>query len=427
MVAGGGRRARARARVGRAWVGQRARASRFPLDLAWLAQQVGPQGLMAAPAPVMVVGGGIIGASIAYHLTLRGISPVVVEGTRVAAAASGKAGGFLAGSWGDGSPTEQLHRVSFAMHERIAEKLEVESYRKLPTMSVRAGPGKAGQKNVPWLDKEVSGCSLMDADTAQVSPRELTEKLMAAAVSGGATLVHGAVEGVISEPVGDESAGVVLRGVVVDGKEMLAERIVFALGPWSILLERWIPGQVIPMEGVKSTSIVFEHEKDSVAPFALFCDEDRNGCHLEVYPRPNGEVYMCGVGGSEYLNADQIAAVLPDDVVADPARVAAAQKSFARMSSLGDKAVDHSQACMRPCPPDGMPLIGALPDAANGYIAAGHNCWGILWAPVTGLAMTELLVDGASSSVDLDAFDPLRFRPDARQKRRKSSGREHVG
>jgi glycine/D-amino acid oxidase-like deaminating enzyme len=255
---------------------------------------------MATAAPVVVVGGGIIGASIAYHLTLKGVAPVVVEGTRVAAAASGKAGGFLARGWGDGSATEELHRVSFAMHEQLAEKLAVESYRKLPTMSVRAGRGKAGHKHVPWLDKDVSGCSLMDADTAQVSPRELTEKLMAAAVAGGATLVHGAVEGVVSDPAGDESNAVALRGVVVDGKEILAERVVFALGPWSVLLERWIPGQVIPMEGVKSTSIVFQHEQGSVAPIALFCEEDRNGCHLEVYPRPNGEVYMCGLGGSEY-------------------------------------------------------------------------------------------------------------------------------
>ena len=42
-------------------------------------------------------GGGIIGASIAYHLSLRGVAAIVVEQTRVAAAASGKAGGFLAG------------------------------------------------------------------------------------------------------------------------------------------------------------------------------------------------------------------------------------------------------------------------------------------------------------------------------------------
>lgn len=36
-------------------------------------------------------------------------------------------------------------------------------------------------------------------------------------------------------------------------------------------------------------------------PRALFCAEDDNGCHLEVYPRNNGDVYVCGCGGSEIV------------------------------------------------------------------------------------------------------------------------------
>jgi hypothetical protein len=53
----------------------------------------------------------------------------------------------------------------------------------------------------------------------------------------------------------------------------------------------WL-GCPLPMEGIKSTSLLFPpgtlpaEEK----AFALFCGEDSNGCHLEVYPRPNGEV-----------------------------------------------------------------------------------------------------------------------------------------
>ena len=81
----------------------------------------------------------------------------------------------------DGSPTEQLHHVSFDMHERIAETLGVESYRKLPTMSVTPGtPGVGGNMqaaaakpsadgvHVPWLDGAVRRCSPMDECTAQV-------------------------------------------------------------------------------------------------------------------------------------------------------------------------------------------------------------------------------------------------------------------
>jgi len=386
----------------------------------------------ASGGPVVVVGGGIIGASIAYHLTLRGLKPTLIEGTSVAAAASGKAGGFLAGGWGEGSPTQQLHRVSFAMHAELAKTLGVESYRRLPTMSVAGGINKGGGKSkgavgaVPWLDGNVRSCSVMDADTAQVTPKELTEKLVAAALANGAQLLEGQVQGIVSEE--GEGGTTTVTGVqLVGGETVPAARVVFALGPWSVLLERWLPGQHVPMQGVKSTSVVFAHPPASVAPFALFCEEDRNGCHLEVYPRPNGEVYMCGVGGSEYLEAEEIAAITAKDVHADPSRVAAAKASFEAISSLGSPPVSQSQACMRPLPPDGMPLLGALPHTSNAFIAAGHNCWGILWAPATGLAMAELLVDGESKSIDLQAFDPGRFVPGRKRRRHAKAGQEHVG
>lgn len=100
----------------------------------------------------------------------------------------------------------------------------------------------------------------------------------------------------------------------------------------------------------------------------------------------------------------------PEDVTPDPSRVDAAQRSFASLSaSLGPSlTVSKAQACMRPCPADGKPLIGRVPGISNAYIATGHNCWGILWGPFTGKVLTELIVDGTPSS-SLDAFDPGRF------------------
>ena len=68
---------------------------------------------------VVILGAGIHGASVAHYLSSRfGILPTVVERVSVAAAASGKAGGFLAREWGSGA-TQQLHQVSFDMHEKL--------------------------------------------------------------------------------------------------------------------------------------------------------------------------------------------------------------------------------------------------------------------------------------------------------------------
>jgi len=142
-----------------------------------------------------------------------------------------------------------------------------------------------------------------------------------------------------------------------------------------------------------------------VEPFALFCGEDsRFGTHLEVYPRNSGEVYLCGIGGSEYVDADELRAgkYPPGQVHADPARVKAATDSFSTMSRRLGGTPDTVQACMRPCPPDALPYMGRVRGFTNAYMSAGHNCWGILWAPVSGKAMSELILDGRAPPVCCD-------------------------
>jgi len=272
-----------------------------------------------------------------------------------------------------------------------------------------------------WLDGKVSECSLMDDATAQTTPYELTNAMMDFAVQHGSTVLKGKVEGIKMT----EKEGVV-NGVIVDGKVIEADCVVIAMGPWSCMAEDWFVNFNVPMEGVHSTSIVFKSE-EAIDPYALFCGEDENGCHLEVYPRASNEVYMCGIGGSKYLNNEMLKKVSPGEITADPSRVAAATRSFSAMSSLGIKKnqqPDIAQACMRPCPPDAKPYLGAIPGTSNAYMAAGHNCWGILWAPVTGKCMTELILDGASKCVDLSAFDPARFTKEVSAK--KGRGRQQV-
>jgi len=65
---------------------------------------------------VLICGGGVIGASIAYFLSCHGVRAIVFESAGVACAASGKSGGFLARDWCEGSPLAPLARRSFALH-----------------------------------------------------------------------------------------------------------------------------------------------------------------------------------------------------------------------------------------------------------------------------------------------------------------------
>lgn len=392
------------ARAAEAWGGRRRAATRT--------SRRATEASAAAAGRVgrlVILGAGLQGAALAYYATLRGLKPLVVERKEVAAAASGKGGGFLARNWGN-SVTRQLHQVSFKLHEELAETLGIKSYRKLPVLSVTPGQRTARTNNVcPWLDGEIADSQVMDADGgAQVAPYELCTKLMEAAISRGAELLIGTVEGVATEPAAEGLEQV--TGVIVDGKTLPADSVCVCLGPWAALAEDWF-GLAVPMTGVKSTSIVFKSDTP-VEPYALFCGEDdRFGTHLEVYPRNSGEVYLCGIGGSEYVDARMLRAgkFPPGEVHPDPARVEAATRSFSMMSKRLGGAPDLVQACMRPCLPDAHPMMGKVGHVRGAYISAGHNCWGILWAPVSGLAMSELIIDGAAACVDLKRFSPDRF------------------
>jgi len=126
----------------------------------------------------------------------------------------------------------------------------------------------------------------------------------------------------------------------------------------------------------------------------------------EVFPRPNGTTYVCAISSESPLPVDP-AAVVPDPGAIERLHVLCCHLSPA----LARSKVLARQACFRPVTEDGLPLIGAVPGIAGAYVATGHSVWGILNAPATGEAMADLIVDGASSAVDLSPFDPARLQP----------------
>jgi glycine/D-amino acid oxidase-like deaminating enzyme len=357
---------------------------------------------------VVICGGGVIGAAAAYELSRRNIAVTVIERWRVAGAASGKSGGFLARDWCRGTPMAELAERSFDLHADWARDLgDRYGYRRVDTFAltlsdrrkVRRGQGA----NLPtWLAADASGCSRLGTPdtTAQIDPEAFTKTLIEAATSRGARLTIGAVAGLRTSPDGQRVEGVTLE----DGRDIPADAVIIAMGPWSVLAARWLPMPAV--YGLKGHSIVFR-PKATLPPEAVFAEfEDSDGEVFapEIVPRADGTLYVCGLSGNAPLPLD------PSKVDPEPGGCEKLRAISLRLvPMLGAAEIVASQACHRPITADGVPLIGPVPGLAGAFVATGHSVWGMLNAPGTAEALSELMIEGRSRHVRLEAFVPSRL------------------
>ena len=109
------------------------------------------------------------------------------------------------------------------MHEQLAKEFKLASYRKLPTLSVSTGSKRSTSSAPSWLDGQVARVSEMDPASAQVTPKDITNAFMDAALANGATLKIGTVQGLKKQ----EGEGLTqITAVVVDGEEITADKVV---------------------------------------------------------------------------------------------------------------------------------------------------------------------------------------------------------
>jgi glycine/D-amino acid oxidase-like deaminating enzyme len=359
---------------------------------------------------IVICGGGAIGAAIAYFTSRRGARPIVIERHEVAGAASGKSGGFLALDWCRGSPLDRLARRSFELHAELSSELGNASgyswgYRRLTTYGGYAVEGDTARvrRGRPWLADGVAITSRLGSpeSTALVEPRAFTVGLMRAAQMHGAELRQATVVDLVRSSSGAVRGAALASGEIVEG-----DAVVIAMGPWSILAARWLPLPAVL--GTKGHSLVLE-TGDTIPAEALFLEyREASGEILtpELFPRADGTTWVCAISSIAPLPVD------PADVAADEGAHARLEALCRTISpALAAAPIKARQACFRPVTEDGLPLIGAVPGVDGAYVATGHSVWGMLNAPATGEAMSELILDGAARHVDLAPFAPGRLPP----------------
>jgi glycine/D-amino acid oxidase-like deaminating enzyme len=356
----------------------------------------------------IVICGGAIGVAIAYFLSRRGARPVVIERHAVAGAASGKSGGFLALDWCHGSTLDRLARRSFELHAELAAELDNPwLYRRLATYggyAVENDTARATSRR-PWLSAAVAITGRLGSPqtTALVEPRAFTTELMRAAEAQCAELRRGTVVELARRGSGAASGAV--GGVVLQSGEVVeGDAVVIAMGPWSMLATRWLPLPAV--FGYKGHSLVFK-TGEALPAEALFLEyQEASGEILapELFPRADGTTWVCAISSTGPLPID------PADVAPDEGAHARLEAMCRNISpALAGAPIVARQACFRPVTEDGLPLIGRVPGVEGAYVATGHSVWGMLNAPATGEAMTELILDGTAHHVDLAPFAPGRL------------------
>jgi len=402
---------------------------------------------MIIPQKIVIAGAGIIGNSIAYYLTRNHpemlykyggkFTVTVIDPVGLCPGASSKAGGLLAQKWRDGTEQEELHRLGFDLHQELATDLGAEKidYRRLICTSAAIYDGKGGTPGkhsskklsaLEWVDNvstvsdddddigddtEVLYSTSMgdESDMAQVHPKKLCEEMWEYSSSvGGMELQIGKVIGVsLSESSNPQR---VTSVTLEDGTSVEADILVVAAGPWTEEMRNWFDTaegnasvSALPqIIGTKSHSMLIRTEDGRVLTEAVFFESNDPFINdIEVYPRPDGDIYVTGSSQSYTVMTER-----PGAEAVDPKRVKELTESMRKTSPkvLGGLKPHTTQACYWPETSDGIPVIDQLPGLEGVYVATGHNVWGILQGPATGAVMAKLLVDGEQKIIDLDPF-----------------------
>ena len=364
---------------------------------------------------VVVVGGGVIGLSIAWRAALRGLTVTVLD-PAPGSGASHHAAGMLAPVTEVHYGEEDLLRLNLAAAQRypsfVAELEQAAGtpvgYRATGTLAVafdaddkaalddlhryQSGLGLSSQpvsprecrQLEPFLATSVRGGLLVEGDH-QVDNRRLVAALLLACAHAGVEIRREAARAV--QVVGDRVVG-------VDG--ISAGHAVLAAGCWSGQLTG-LPAHALPNVRPVKGQIIRLRDDVEHPMLARNVRAFVRGRPIYLVPRADGEVVL-GATSEEQGFDTKLTVEGTGDLLAD-ARVL--------LPRLGELELAEASVGLRPGSPDNAPMIGA--GAMPGLvIATGHYRNGILLAPVTADAITELIVDGATPD-GYERFNPCRF------------------
>ena len=362
---------------------------------------------------IAIIGGGVIGLSIAWQLSKAGTNVVVIDRQAMGSEASWAGAGILP-PWKmefAEHAKEKLSALSFEQHDSWAMQLREQSgidtgFRRCGAAFVARTTGEAGALLGQALEWEERGVQVERLETAQLCeiipafapqannvlasvflPEEAQlrnpdhlKALIAACQKNGVTFLAGQGDVVLSKR-GDRVSEITTS----TGQTVVADRFCVAAGAWSqgLLEPLGVSLSTLPVRGQMSLY------KIPNRPFNPILYEGTR----YIVPRDDGHIVVGATLEEAGFDKSTTESGIEE------------LRHFAEglVDGLSEANLVKSWAGLRPASFDGFPYIGPAPSCENLWIATSHFRNGLLWSTGTAILMSQML-RGEAVAFDLSAF-----------------------
>jgi len=372
---------------------------------------------MAETADAIIIGGGVHGASLAFHLAQRGLKSLVLERRFIASGATGRSSGLVRLHY-DLEPESRLAWESFQYFRNWAEMVGgecgftrtgflqfvrpqyVDQLRANVTMHQHIGipslviTADDVQRLAPAFKTDDMEYAAYEPESGYADPSSTTQTFLDSARRRGARLVQNC------EVLGMQIKGDRVIGVQTSQGEFSSAVVVNAAGAWA--------AQIGQMAGLDLPVTTWQHDTMFIRR-----PKDLGQTHPTVIDFPNEMYFRPETGGLTLVgleDANPIGESPEGDT--DHAKPGFVERAIARICKRipgMDRGSLHSaHGGYDGITPDQRPILG--PSGLDGfYLACGFSGTGFKIAPAVGLCMAELIVNGQAKTVNIAPFRLERF------------------
>jgi D-amino-acid dehydrogenase len=369
----------------------------------------------------LVIGGGVVGLSIAYHLVLSGARTLLVDRADAGQATAAGAGIISPETSAVTSPVwYALARAAAQFYPGLIDRLQADgagdtgyaathqlvlavsededelfaSARQRITERVRSLPDPTLLREIDTEAARVLFPPVADVrgalhyrNAARVDGRLLAAALCCAAVGRGLTIRQSSVDRLVVHHGKAE-------GIIVEGEAIEAGVIAIAGGAWSPSLGAQL-GVELPIRPQRGQIIHLSLPGISTREWPIITAF--HGHYMVAWPDSRIVVGATRETGSGFAPHTTAAGVY--EVLGEALRVA---------PGLAQARIAETRIGLRPSTSDNLPVLGAIPGTQQLFVATGHGANGLTLGPYSGKLVADLMLDQAVAE-DLSIFDAARF------------------